>query len=479
MTQNEEVLTDTNPNINMDIETHRKKFRITMELPLFFTLIAVSLSGAVIRNMILYRTCVHSLKHSKEECQGFLSPTKANNTNHLEEEVQKYEAFVSMVRLIIESLAPACLSLFLGVWSDTHGRKPLVVWPLLGMSISGTLTVVYSMLDGFGPWWYVLTVIPTSFTGGFTSLFTGAFCYVSDITTVEKRSFRMTVVEAAVSVGSVIGSMASSYVLRAVGHVYLLLITVTLQVAAYVFTNVCLEESLPGAVQGTLSSVLDFSLVKEMVHKCFKKRPNHGRAQILLLTCANSLSVFIMYGLMNLEYDYTRAKLNWVIRQYTMYAAVNTTISFLGSFIGVLLLQRIFRISDLSFSVVAFLSSTTEYVIKTFAVTTWYMYLGAGVSLFKRLSSPLIRSMLTKMLPVEDIAKGFALMCAVEAISSLISPALYSSLYVSTIKCFPGAIYVLSSGITGLCILFLGFVQCFIWKGSQISFQQVEEEDTS
>ncbi|CAG5048892.1 unnamed protein product [Parnassius apollo] len=66
-------------------------------------------------------------------------------------------------------------------------------------------------------------------------------CYVVPI---------MTVVEAAVSVGSVTGSIASSYVLRAVGHVYLL--AVTLQVAAYVFTNVCLEEPLRGAVQGTL-----------------------------------------------------------------------------------------------------------------------------------------------------------------------------------------------------------------------------------
>ncbi|XP_068620175.1 probable peptidoglycan muropeptide transporter SLC46 [Battus philenor] len=478
MTQNDEEPTENNPNVNMEIAVSNKRFRITMELPLFFTLMSVALSGAVTRNLILYRTCVHALNHSEVDCEGFLFPSKANISQHLEEEVQKYETLVSMVRMTFESLAPAILSLFLGVWSDTHGRKPLVVWPLFGMSISGALTVAYSMCDSLGPWWYILTVIPMSFMGGFTSLFTGAFCYISDITTVDTRSFRMTLLEAVVSIGSVIGSIASSYVLRTVGVVYLLLITASLQVIAYIFTVVCLKESLPGAVQGDLLSVLDVSLIKEMIEKCFKKRPNNGRAQILLLTFANSFSIFIMMGLMNLEYDYTRTKLHWAIKQYTTFSAVNTTISFVGSLIGVVLVQKLLRITDLTFSIIAFLSSTTEYIIKTFAVTTWFMYLGAGVSLFRGLSSPLIRSMLTKMLPADDIAKVFALMCAIEAIVPLISPAIYSSLYAYTIKSFPGAIYILSSAITGLSVILLGFVQYFIWKGgSQENFQRLVEED--
>lgn len=46
--------------------------------------------------------------------------------------MQQYATFVSTVKSVIESVAPAIMSLFLAVWSDTHGRKPLVVWPLLG-----------------------------------------------------------------------------------------------------------------------------------------------------------------------------------------------------------------------------------------------------------------------------------------------------------------------------------------------------------
>ncbi|XP_026494284.2 probable peptidoglycan muropeptide transporter SLC46 [Vanessa tameamea] len=478
MAQENENIDENNSNINSvsDNQIPPRPFRITMEFPLFFTMLSVSLSGAAISNLVLYRTCVHSLNHTQEECQVFLSPARNNGSQHLEEEVQKYATFVSMLRTIIESVAPAILSLFLGVWSDTHGRKPLVVWPLLGMSLSGGLIVIYSMLESLGPWWFILTSIPVSLSGGFTAMFTGSYCYVSDITTKDKRSLRMTIVEASVSAGSVIGAVASSYVLRAVGNVYLLLISAMLFVVAYVFTNVCLKESLANAVQGGISTVLDIKLMKEMFVECFKKRPNHGRAQILLLTFANSLSIFLMYGLMSLEYMYTRQRLHWAIKQYTIYSAFNTTISFFGSFFGVILVQRLFKVTDLAFSIVAFSSSTAHYLIKTFATVSWHMYLASAISLFRGLSSPLIRSLLTKILPPQDIAKVFALMCTIEGISPLISPALYNSLYAFTISSFPGAIYVLSAAITTLCGIFLGFVQYFRWRQTSIIYDSLSNE---
>lgn len=47
--------------------------------------------------------------------------------------MQGYATFVLTVKTVMESIGPAIMSLFLGVWSDTYGRKPLIVWPMLGM----------------------------------------------------------------------------------------------------------------------------------------------------------------------------------------------------------------------------------------------------------------------------------------------------------------------------------------------------------
>lgn len=89
--------------------------------------------GAVVNNILLFRTCVHSLHFSEEQCSLLYVPgEKSNETKFIEEEAQKYTTIVTMIRSMIEAIFPAVLSLFLGVWSDTHGRKPLLVLPLFG-----------------------------------------------------------------------------------------------------------------------------------------------------------------------------------------------------------------------------------------------------------------------------------------------------------------------------------------------------------
>ncbi|XP_049876941.1 solute carrier family 46 member 3-like [Pectinophora gossypiella] len=480
MVENEERLTERSvserePAVNTISELPGKKYGITVEVPMFLAMLGISLSGTAISNIILYRTCVHSLHHDKAECQVFLGPDKSNSSRQLEEEVQKYVTFISTVKIVLESVGPAILSFFLGVWSDTHGRKPLIVWPLLGMALTSMMVVVYSMLEDYGPWWYVLTAIPYSLTGGFTVLFTGTFCYLTDITSTKNRSLRMTILEAMVSVGSVVGGIASSYLLKAVGNVYLLLIVAVLNVISYAYSNIYLRESLTGAVRGGFTSILDLLLVKEMMRQCFKRRPNYGRAQILLLTVANSLSIFILYGIVGLDYLYAREKLHWAMKEYTIFSAASTTISFFGSFLGVGLVQKILPVGDLMFSIIAFLSSAVEYFIRTFATLTWHMYLGAGVSLFKGLSAPLIRSLITKILPVEDIAKVFSLMCALEGISPLFSPAIYNTLYNFTISRFPGAVYMLSGAICIVCAVMLAFVKFYRWRAARPAYSPLQE----
>lgn len=113
-----------------------------------------------------------------------------------------------------------------------------------------------------------------------------------------------------------------------------------------------------------------------MFRECFKRRPNNGRAQILLLCFANVLPVFILYGIIGLEYMYARTKIHWALKQYTVYSAANTSISFFGSLVGVALIQRLFGISDLAFVLIAFLSFIAEYLTKAFATLGWHMYLG-------------------------------------------------------------------------------------------------------
>lgn len=163
-----------------------------------------------------------------------------------------------------------------------------VLW-FLGIAMSSILMVIVCTMDNLGPWWIVATCVPLSLSGGFTVLFTGAFCFLNDITSTANRSlryeymkiniykffvehiwfrnfFRMTLLEASLSLGSVVGSLLSAPVLNLVGNTWLILIAATCNVLAYAFSNVYIKESLTGAVQVFLVFFLYTQLSNCLIH---------------------------------------------------------------------------------------------------------------------------------------------------------------------------------------------------------------------
>ncbi|XP_013137271.1 PREDICTED: proton-coupled folate transporter-like [Papilio polytes] len=475
MANDEEHLEGNTPSISIRGPPGRP-YKMTIELPLFLCILGLSLSGSALNNIIFFRTCSHLLNHTEEECKGFLSPIRSNSTKLLENDVQGYATFVLTVKTVMESIGPAIMSLFLGVWSDTYGRKPLIVWPMLGLALSSMLIVVYGLID-LNPWWYILTVIPFSFTGGFVVMFTGAYCYVSDIATTESTTLRMVFIDATISLGNVLGSLVSSYLILLIGNVNLLLVTASLHVLAYAFTNVYVRESLVGALEGGFCKILDWLHVREMVHECFKERPNHGRVQILLLIFVRCISVFLLFGTLGLEYLYSRTKLNWALDDYNTFSAVSTAILFVGSFFGIMVVQKLLRISDLTFAIMSMCMSGTEFFLKAFAVTSWQMYLSVSVSFFKDLSGSLIRSFVTKSFPVEDIAKIFALMCALEGLCPIVAPIVYNTIYGLTLTTFPGTFYLMSSGLIAVNVVLLGFVKYYSWNAPTVPYRSLADEE--
>lgn len=73
---------------------------------------------------------------------------------------------------------------------------------------------------------------------------------------------------------------------------------------------------------------------------------------------------------------FTRQKLHWGIKDYTQFSALSTTMSFLGSAIGIIVLQKLLKRSDLFVTNVAFISAIADYLIRTVATKSWHMYMG-------------------------------------------------------------------------------------------------------
>ncbi|GBP07917.1 hypothetical protein EVAR_78072_1 [Eumeta japonica] len=391
------------------------------------------------------------------------SGIKSNETQQLENEVQQYLTMVTMVYSMTGAVVLAIVSLFLGSWSDKYGRKPLLTWPVLGLTASSFLAVLFGALRGLGPWWYIITIIPTSVSGGVTVFYTGACCYLSDITTESERSFKITLLQAGLLAGTIVGTLASPYLLRLIGSIPLLLMVAVAHTLAYTYSLVWIRESVKISKKGRLSSLFDVSLVKELMKTCVKERPNRDRTILFLLIICYTFSIPFTSSL---DYMYTRNKLQWSLETYSVFSVVNTLMVITGSLVGVTILQKVLKINDMWLILLAYLSSMFDYFIKAFAILTWQMYVGALISMFSGLASPLLKSTLSKLLPPEELGKIFTLLGTLNSIVQIVAPLLISPLYSATLNQFPGSIYIVSAAIHDTISIVLCCAKYCMWRYS-------------
>ncbi|GBP07931.1 hypothetical protein EVAR_78084_1 [Eumeta japonica] len=432
----------------------RRSYRLTMEVPL--------LLGGITTNILLYTACINTLNYTEHECELLLaSGPKSNETMVIENEAQQQVSIITMIHSLSGAIVPAVLSLFLGAWSDKYGRKPLVAWPLLGISVSSYLMIVFAAIKSINPWWYLITAIPFSLTGGFCALITGALSYMADITTEKERTFRISLLEAGLLTGTIFGTLGSPYLLDLIGGVPSLVIVAVGYTFGYVFTVLWIPESIQVTEKGSLSSLFDVSLVKDMVKSCIKKRPNKGRRIFILLTVCCTFSVPYTSGL---DYLYTRNKLQWSLETFSIFMVVTTLLSVVGLIVGVGVLQKKLKINDLWLTMLSHASSIVDFIIKAFATVTWHMYFGTSISLFRALSQPILRSMLSKLMPIEDMAKIFSLLSISNVAVPMVAAVIFNPLYYATLNDFPGAIYMVCAGMYVFMIVLLCFARHYMQK---------------
>jgi len=75
------------------------------------------------------------------------------------------------------------------------------------------------------------------------------------------------------------------------------------------------------------------------------------------------------------------------------------------------------------------------------------MYFSSGISMFRILTAPMCRTIISTIIPNNEIGKVYSVASSFEAVSSLISSPLYTYVYEKTFTVFPGAFFLITAGV--------------------------------
>jgi len=194
---------------------------------------SIGLHQVIRSNLMIDKVCSVDLQYSGEVC--------AHIQEHREEQVEVQQR-VTLLNLYISyiSTGPCILMpLLLGPWSDRHGRKPVMVVPVLG-HIVAELAYIANVYFWSLPSCYLLLCCLYSLGGGTTTLLMGVYSMLADTTQAAARTTRVSILDVTIILGWTLGNFLSAIVYQHFGYYGTFGLTIGCQLGV-----VCLVLMLP------------------------------------------------------------------------------------------------------------------------------------------------------------------------------------------------------------------------------------------
>lgn len=428
---------------------------VTVEPVLFMYVLAAVMTSTITTNLLLDKVC-REQEYPQQVCE--------NLTTHpsVEAVVQQKVTTTLMYYSLITSLPSVFFALFLGSWSDRHGRKVPMVLPLLGNLLGALVYVINAQMMTLPSSYILFAGLPIALTGGMSTLLMACFSYISDITKLRARTTRVALVDLGFSLGSPVGLLLGDFLYYYVGYLGIYWTAAGLYLLATLYTIIRVKDTRgptarPGVPSGPVQGreigmcqdLFDTENVRRSFATAFKRRPDKGRAKVLLLIAA--MCVMVMeFGGLGMDYLYTKRMFGWTYNQYVELSVTRLVIQLAVTSAVLPVLSYYLQVGDTVLVLVGCVSKIVGQIVIGLAHQPWLLYLSSVISCIGVLPLVITRSLISKVVPGEELGRIFSVLASCEAVIPLASGPLYTVVYNSTLATFPGTIYFLSGGLYAL-----------------------------
>ncbi|CAD0200392.1 unnamed protein product [Chrysodeixis includens] len=407
------------------------KYQILLEPALVGAMIAINLGQTSLQNFYLQTACTVDLGIALEVCEK----------GEMEAESQMVVSGVNVSRSFIGSLIATIVLLFVGPWSDCSGRrKPLLILPLVGMSVMTTGVLLMLLFPGASTVQVLYAVqLPMSLGGNFGLLLAAAFSHIGDVCFATGRDVTRTMGthRAAIQIAHVVGAVGGPLLYRYLGFFGVFPLVLFLQLSSLVYVIVAVKDVNVNVDNKV--SVCNWKLPFNAVHCLIKPREGRKRMIIFLMLVVTLGDRMLLSAEVLIAYMYYRYKFHWNDIMFGSFLAYRNIVSFIGTLLILSVLKRRLRLADETvgmLSCVSYILATTGLITST---TTWCVFMLPLVGIISQGSQVVQRPILNKQILPTEQGKIYSVMGSLESAMQMMSSPLYSLLYKKTVSDFPDA----------------------------------------
>ncbi|KAF5307137.1 hypothetical protein FQR65_LT00653 [Abscondita terminalis] len=449
---------------NMNIKEKILKFKnaITIE-PLICVLVAAKVMCApALTNLHFEKACKVNAGFNDTVCEAIVSGTYLQ-MNFKEENnvVQSYLTGMRSWEVPVSSVVPVIIILFVGAYSDRHKiRKPFLLMPLLGdmVGLVGTVVnIIYMKQWNLEMQVIAGQVIPSIF-GSDKLIITMCFAYIADISTNEMRLLRMSVIPILLSVLIPVFHAISGIMFRALGYFPIIGISLTLFVFTFVYGIVSVKEpvKIKHDKRLLIKDIANVQHVTDTFKFLVQKKENASRTNFITLLFICFILTTVQSGETSAFFLFTQQAYQWTVVDFSYFNTVGAVTKFIGLTVAVPIFAKVIKLNEIMIIIVAHIDAILVSIIFVVVQSPLGLYVGRACSVLVSAAHPANRSLLTKAVSPDDMAKASSLTTIVGAIAAAISAQIYhQGIYEHTRRTFPQAFLLLGIGLHMIVITIL------------------------
>ena len=254
---------------------------ITLEPALFLYMLSLGIYYVPSQSLYVDKVCQINFNYT------FCDDLK----NHPDEQikVQKHVAAIQAYNTILQNLPEIIYLLLAGPWSDTNGRKAVLIFSGCGYVVNNGVLMINAYFFKQLRAEFLLFECLQDFMGGSNLFMMAAYAYISDLSTKDKRTKRFTMIEAISPLGWAAGAALGGVLQKHFGYVVTFGIGAgtcflgVLYIACMVKDSRTIRDAKivdPGK-QGC-KAIFDIGHIKDGFKTLIQKRPDHKRLVLWL-----------------------------------------------------------------------------------------------------------------------------------------------------------------------------------------------------
>lgn len=420
---------------------------LTVEPALLLYTVAYQIAMLVDLNLVLQKACHPELTEQPDPS------LKCEN----EAGSQKIVTDIYTWKPILQSILSSAFIIFIGQWSDTHGRRrmPMLIIPVVGEIVTLLLVLLSVYFWTLPPELTALLGVFRGITGGSSCVVAGCLIYISDVTTEEERTTRIGFMGSMNLLGSAVGSSLGSFLRVRFNFVGTYVVCIVMCVAALFFAVVLVKSTVVEETDLELCEGVFYPKnIIENFRTLVKKRDDSKRIVLILMFLVTPLLACTFAGEYSVLYLYARYKFRMEEGEYGYYLAYRRISIVIGVGLIIGIFCKLLKLSDAKLGLICSISQVVSGLVNSMTQNEWQLIAFPLLDLMSGGVAITSRSLLTKIIDPHEYGRISSLQGALDSFVPIFAVPLYSKFYKLTFESMAGAFFLLNSCISLVMLSF-------------------------